>query len=489
MKKGIQVEENSRRLDIYLSEKFKDYSRSFLQKLIKNGFVKVNSNKVLKADLKLKAGDIVEIEFPEKKKIFDKLENFLEIVYEDDSILVINKPAGLCVHPAGKFSLEPTLVDFLGRQEKGLDRSGIVHRLDRDTSGIMVIAKTPQAQFSLMKQFQKRMVKKTYLGIVHGIFSYKEYEISAPIMRSDKDRKKFCIGPGRDAVTEFKVLKCFNNYSLLEIYPQTGRTHQIRVHLSSIGHPIVGDKLYGNKKDDAPRQMLHSYKLKLFHPEEKKQMEWKAKIPDDFLSVLKKLSVLFFVLCFTVVCTNAASNLTQVSSTSNSISAEIKNIKSELKNLIKEIEKIDKVSQRVSAVEESLKEQDTTQQNRIKEINMAVADLNRKITNLEIDFEEYKRTSKLEKIKQQDKESKNKTEIIEKPLTSEEPDKISILEAEISLVKKEIAIIREKIELSRPKSAEEESTEEDKLMKFLKSPWAVATALGISVLALIIAVF
>ena len=486
MKKGIQVEENSRRLDIYLSEKFKDYSRSFLQKLIKNGFVKVNSNKVLKADLKLKADDIVEIEFPEKKKIFDKLENFLEIVYEDDSILVINKPAGLCVHPAGKFSLEPTLVDFLGRQEKGLDRSGIVHRLDRDTSGIMVIAKTPQAQFSLMKQFQKRMVKKTYLGIVHGIFSYKEYEISAPIMRSDKDRKKFCIGPGRDAVTEFKVLKCFNNYSLLEIYPQTGRTHQIRVHLSSIGHPIVGDKLYGNKKDDVPRQMLHSYKLKLFHPEEKKQMEFTAKMPDDFLSILKKLSVLFFVLWSTVFCVNATSNSNQVSSSQNSVSTEIKNIKSELKKLTKEIEKM---SQRVSNTEESLKEQDVNNQNRLKEINMAVAELNRKITNLEIDFEEYKRISKLEKVKEQDKESKDRTGIKENPPSHDESEKFSTLETEILLVKKEIAMIREKIGITQAKSGQEESIEEDKIIKFLKSPWTVATALGISILALIIAAF
>ncbi|MFN3966765.1 MAG: pseudouridine synthase, partial [Endomicrobiia bacterium] len=351
----------------------------------------------------------------------------------------------------------------------------------------MVIAKTPQAQFSLMKQFQTRTVQKTYLGIVHGILSSKKGKISAQLTRDHKDRKKFCIGTGREAITEFKVIKTFNNYSLLEIYPRTGRTHQIRVHLSSIGHPILGDKLYGKKNDNSPRQMLHSYKLKLFHPKEKKEMEWKAKIPDDFLSIMKKLGVLFLVFCFSIVYTNATSNTTQ---TSSSISTEIKSIKSELKKLTKEVEKIDKISRKVSDLEKSLEEQNVNNQTRLKEINMAVAELNRKITNLEINFEEYKRTSALERIKQQDKESKDKLKPVEKTTSSEEIERISAIETEILLVKKEISMIREKIGITQTKlTQEEESTGNDKIIKFLKSPWAVATALGVSILALLIAVF
>ncbi len=486
--KNIQVEEESRRLDIYLSKKFSDYSRSFFQKLIKNGFVEINSKKILEPCLKLKKGDSIKIEFPEQKDIIK--DSSLDVIYEDDSILVINKLAGLCVHPAGKFSLEPTLVDFLKTDNKTLTRSGIVHRLDRETSGIMVIAKTPQAQFSLMKQFQNRTIKKTYLGIVCGVPSSEKGSISAPLGRSYKNRKRFCVGTGRDAITDFKVIKRFNKHSLLEIYPRTGRTHQIRVHLSSIGHPILGDKLYGKKEDNVPRQMLHSYKISLIHPKKNKQMEWTAKIPKDFLSVLKRLKILFFILLFVSNYIGYGfTTTTNSTSTTNSVSTEIKGIKSELKKLTKELNKINKLSEKLETIEKNIKNQDVLYQNRLKEINMAVAELNRKITNLEINFEEYKRTSALEKIKQQDQKSKQKIEEIETQQTSSEiSDKVLTLETEISLVKKDLAMIREKLGVSQAKEAQK-NNEEDKIMKFLKSPWAVVTALGFSFLALIIAVF
>ena len=293
------------RIDLYLAKTNPAYSRAYFQKLIKSGNVRVN-NLAVKPDYKLKSEDKINIAIPRvEKRDYGSLKKYFKIIHEDSSILVIDKPVGMSVHPAGEKrpNKETTLLDILQGKYPDAnysDFSGrpfIVHRLDRGTSGVMVIAKTPAAQFGLMNQFAQRTIKKTYLGIVHGIFKEKKGTIDAPLTRDMRDRRKFCIGAGRESVTGFKVLDSFGKYSFLEITPLTGRTHQIRVHLSAIGHPVAGDNIYsaetgpGKPGPGRPgifkRQMLHAYKLVLRHPKTKKAMEFRAEIPKDFKNALK----------------------------------------------------------------------------------------------------------------------------------------------------------------------------------------------------------
>ena len=293
-----------RRLDKYLSDQYNTYSRTYIQKLIQNKYVTVNALHAA-PDYKLQYNDLIKARIPDNNFVHNK-SSLPDILHEDKYILVINKPAGLNVHPpSDKYSLdenhEVTLSDILySKYPYSINNSefnksrfpGIIHRLDKETSGIIIIAKTPESQFSLSKQFSEHTVKKTYLGIAFGNFSEKNGIIEAQITRNSKMRNRFCVGSnGKESVTEFKVLKQFKGYSYLEIHPVTGRTHQIRVHLSHINHPIAGDKIYS--KMETPfytrRHMLHSYRIKIVHPKTGKPAEYTAKIPADFMNTLKIL--------------------------------------------------------------------------------------------------------------------------------------------------------------------------------------------------------
>ena len=300
---------NIRRIDQYLVQVYPDYSRAFFQKLIKSGAITVNQKKI-KPDYSPHSGDKIKIIFPDQKVFFwEKSSLKLKILFEDNEILVINKPSGIAVHPTGYslnrssvFGQSITILDLLLDQYPAMSsgnwsRPGIVHRLDKGTSGVMVIAKTPSAQVKLMRQFAQRKVEKTYLGVVYGKFKEKNGIIEASLMRDINDRKKFCIGPGRFAVTKFKVKRSCSEYTLLEIKPVTGRTHQIRVHLTSIGHPLAGDPVYGRQRQlDLPpgieqRLMLHAYKLQLFHPTTNKIVQFIAELPEDFKQILSCLGL------------------------------------------------------------------------------------------------------------------------------------------------------------------------------------------------------
>ncbi|MDI6641617.1 MAG: RluA family pseudouridine synthase, partial [Elusimicrobiota bacterium] len=424
----------NKRIDSYLSEIYNDYSRAFFQGLIRNNYIVVNG-KPVKPSYRVKSGDIIKISFPEisQSKVSKIAEKYLKIIYEDNSILVIDKPAGMCVHPTGARSWSRrirsnehaegvrkararvgerlgsrqdltnlTIVDIIpaNRIVGSVERSGIVHRLDKDTSGVMVIAKTPQAQFKLQKQFQNRQVEKTYLAIVHNSFSEKSGSISAPLTRDIRDKKKFHIGFGRDATTEFKVKKNFNNYAYLEIHPITGRTHQVRVHLSSIGHPILGDRLYSrcteNEQFGVNRQMLHSYKLKIVHPEKNKSMEFTADLPRDFLTVLRAIRKLTLVVLSVFLLNSFVGVFAQINSSSldEQLKTEIKKLSSRIDHLKSQVNAI---SERLSEIQKQLKEH-SEYQNRIKELNSAITELNRKLTVVESNFEDFKFSLKREKI-------------------------------------------------------------------------------------------
>jgi len=231
----------------------------------------------------------VDINVPEPEKSKLEAENIpLDIIYEDKDILVINKPRGLTVHP-GAGNRSGTLVNALLHHCRdlsgigGVERPGIVHRLDKDTSGILLVAKNDKAHQVLSAQFKDRTIQKTYLAIVKGNPKKDEGTIAEPIGRHPVNRKKMAVShKGREAVTHYKVLKRFKEYSLVELKPKTGRTHQLRVHLAHIGHSILGDPVYG--KGNA--QLLHAYKIKFTHPRTEKELEFEAKLPDDMLKLI-----------------------------------------------------------------------------------------------------------------------------------------------------------------------------------------------------------
>lgn len=301
-KKIFKVETSTQqRVDKYLASVLKEYSREFVKVLCKNKYVKVN-NEYVDPDEKVSDGDIIEVLIPERREyVVGSLKN-VEVIYEDEYLIVFNKPAFLKVHPAGKFDRELTLTDLLlekipeGVKETWpLSRPFLVHRLDKETSGVMVVAKFPEVQFELSKQFQQRIVKKVYRAIVGGTVGQKTGEISAPI----KKYKNVSIisDVGKEAKTLFKVLSVNRDYnvSYLELYPITGRTHQVRTHLSYIGHPIIGDVRYNGLRRICgrivPRCMLHSYKIKFYHLWRKQWVEFTAELPEDFRYFLLELSL------------------------------------------------------------------------------------------------------------------------------------------------------------------------------------------------------
>ncbi|MBT1278902.1 RluA family pseudouridine synthase [Thermoanaerobacter sp. CM-CNRG TB177] len=291
-----EKEDEGKRIDVFLAAEL-DYTRSYIKKLIVDGLVFVNG-KTVKPSYKVKENDEVVVNIPEAEKIDVLPENIpLDILYEDDDIIVINKPQGMVVHPApGNYS--GTLVNALLYHCKNLSgingilRPGIVHRLDKDTSGVMVVAKNDKAHISLSNQIKERSVFKKYVAIVEGVIKDEEGKIEAPIGRHPVDRKKMAvIEDGRYALTLYKVLERFKENTLIEAVIKTGRTHQIRVHMAFIGHPVVGDPVYGFKKQKfkLKGQALHSRVLGFIHPTKGVYMEFEAPLPEYFKKLIEIL--------------------------------------------------------------------------------------------------------------------------------------------------------------------------------------------------------
>ena len=286
------------RMDIYLSQKLPQLSRSSIQRLIRDSRVKINSQNV-KTSYRLKSGDKVEVDIPLVQKPVLLPEDIpIKCLFEDETVLVIDKPSGLVVHP-GAGTTGSTLVNALLYHWPSLrdvgdrKRPGIVHRLDKETSGVMVVAKTQLAFEELQRQFKAREVKKTYLGLVWGKMPEKAGRFTWAIGRHVKKRQRISIRTDKPKTAEtlYTVQEEWSEFSLLEITPFTGRTHQIRVHLAASGHPVVGDTRYGRKKPKfkTQRLFLHSFQLEFTHPEAKKRRQFSAPLPRELSEALKNL--------------------------------------------------------------------------------------------------------------------------------------------------------------------------------------------------------
>lgn len=300
MNKIIVDEANSnQRLDKFLSTHFAEFSRSHIAKLIDEDNCFVNG-KIAKASLKLKVGDVIEINIPEAKELEIEKEDIpLDIVYEDSDILIINKPQGMVVHPANGH-YEHTLVNAILAHcndlsgINGVMRPGIVHRIDKDTSGLICVAKNDRAHMSLADQLKDHTMSRTYVALTKGVIPENCGEINLPIGRDPRNRQKMAVirTNSKEAITYFKVLERYSDHTLVECHLKTGRTHQIRVHLSYIGFPVEGDPLYSGRKYDTlykNGQLLVAVGLKLVHPSTNKEMEFKIELPDYFKEVLSHL--------------------------------------------------------------------------------------------------------------------------------------------------------------------------------------------------------
>ncbi len=299
MKEFVIEEEYAKlRLDKAIALKFTDLSRTNIQRLIEDEKVFVNDKKA-KAAYKVEIGDKIQVEEIEAKEIYLEAQDIpLDIIYEDNDIIVVNKQKGLVVHPANgnpNGTLVNAIMNICKDSLSGIGgeiRPGIVHRLDKDTSGLIIIAKNDKAHITLSEQIKNHEVKKTYIALVRGTVKENEATINMPIGRSTKDRKKMAVSKnGKNAITHFKVIKRYENYTLLEIKIETGRTHQIRVHMSSIGYPVVGDAVYSNGKNPfgVIGQMLHSKKLEFKHPITNEELNLEAPLPKYFKEVLNSL--------------------------------------------------------------------------------------------------------------------------------------------------------------------------------------------------------
>ncbi|MEK7788340.1 MAG: RluA family pseudouridine synthase [Planctomycetota bacterium] len=302
-----------RRIDRYLASRLPDYSRTFLQKLVKEGAVLVNGRTV-KSSYDIQKGDFISVRVPvlEESKIVPE-DIPIDIVYEDDYLMLINKPYDMVVHPAGRHHCG-TVVNALAfhcqnlSQVNGPLKAGIVHRLDRDTSGIMLTIKSDAVHSQIAMQFEKRSVKKEYLAVVEGELMFDSDEISLPIARHIIDSQKMAVRHdiGKEAVSIYEVVERFRGYTLVKVMPKTGRTHQIRVHMRAIGHPVVADFMYSSQEScylsdllqkkreegELPiidRQALHAHRIEFFHPIHNKKMEFEVALPEDISALVKTL--------------------------------------------------------------------------------------------------------------------------------------------------------------------------------------------------------
>ncbi|NLG51067.1 MAG: RluA family pseudouridine synthase [Chloroflexi bacterium] len=295
----LQVKEPLQRLDRYLAEHFPELSRATIQRLIKEEHVRVNG-KPTKASYFPVLGDLVEVEIPAPPSTEPTPEELpLQIVYEDEDLLVLIKPPGMVVHPAPGHA-SGTLVNALlahrpdiVRADLDPARPGIVHRLDRDTSGLLVVAANREVQSKLQKLFKSRQVDKVYLALLYGDLSPDQAAIEAPIGRDPVQRKRMAVVAegGRYARTEYRVRERLPGATLVEAHLLTGRTHQLRVHFASIGHPVVGDATYGHRRQaiDAPRKLLHAWRLSFAHPTTGEQLTFTADMPQDMADVIQRL--------------------------------------------------------------------------------------------------------------------------------------------------------------------------------------------------------
>lgn len=286
------------RIDKFVASQLEGVTRSHIQKLIDEGNVLVDG-KVVKSNYKLKTGQNIKVTVPEAKQLDVKAEDIeLDIVYEDEHLLVVNKPQNMVVHPAAG-NYEGTLVNALmhhcGDSLSGINgviRPGIVHRIDKDTSGLLLVAKDDTTHIGLSEQIKEHSLTRKYIAIVHGNFKNDEGTVDAPIGRHPTDRKRMCITEknSKNAVTHYRVLQRFMEYTLVECKLETGRTHQIRVHMASLGHPVMGDKTYGVKKEkyNLSGQLLHAKIVGFIHPITKEYMEFETDIPERFKKFLNK---------------------------------------------------------------------------------------------------------------------------------------------------------------------------------------------------------
>ena len=295
----IETDDVNKRVDVFLNEEMEDISRSALQKNIEKGNITVNGEKISK-NYKLRIGDIVEAELPPPENIDIVPEDIpLDIMYEDDDLIVINKSQNMVVHPApGHYTgtLVNALMFHCGDNLSGINgvlRPGIVHRIDKDTSGVLVIAKSDLAHKGLSEQLAEHSMKRVYNAIVYNSFSEESGTVDRNIDRSKNDRKKMAVvmQGGRNAVTHYKVIEKLGKYTWVELQLETGRTHQIRVHMSYIGHPLLGDPVYGPKKCpfNLNGQVLHAKVLGFIHPRTGEYMEFNSELPDYFSSLIERL--------------------------------------------------------------------------------------------------------------------------------------------------------------------------------------------------------
>ncbi len=296
---NIVSDVENERIDVYISGQLEGMSRNSVQKLIADGKISVN-NKNIKANYKLKKNDEINIIIPEPEPLDIVAEDIpIEIVYEDDDLAVINKPQGMVVHPApGHYT--GTLVNGLMYNLKnlssinGIMRPGIVHRLDKNTSGLMLIAKNDKSHNFLAKALKEHSINRIYYALVEGNIKDDEGVVDAPLGRSEKDRKKRAVTfkNSKNAITNYWVIERYGKYTLLKLKLETGRTHQIRVHMKHIGHPVVGDDVYGSKtnKFKLDGQLLHSKSVGFIHPTTNEYMKFESDLPEYFVEVLKKIS-------------------------------------------------------------------------------------------------------------------------------------------------------------------------------------------------------